>query len=548
MSESQANRPPQSQPPELDDQLQREVDEALGGQSVEELMSQSEGAAAPPTDPAANAPPSDQAESASSTDAAGTGDAAGAGEAEELPHEIRRGRISAVRGEDVFVELTGVDGKMQGIVPLAQFERSPRVGSIMDFVVERTDEKQGLIHLSREGAVSRATWDQLKHGAIVEARVTSTNKGGLELEMVGGIRAFMPASQIDTQHIEDLKALVGQKLEGAVQEIDRRSKKVLLSRRQVIEQRRRRARAKLLAELEVGQMRDGTVSSVVDFGAFVDLGGIDGLVHVSDLSHTHIDKPSDAVTAGQQVQVKVLKIDHEKERISLGLKQAQPDPWEGVENRYRVGDQVTGRVTRTANFGAFLELEPGIDALLPLSEMSWRRVTRAEQVVHVGDNVRAAVLNVDPAKRRISVSLKQAEGDPWLGAERSYEKGSVHTGKVLSTTDFGAFIELTPGVEGLVHISELSDKRVNKVEDVLKPGDEKGFRVLEVDEENRKLRLSLKQVERPQPSEASPGEAPAGEPQKPRAKRQSPKDLKGGMDNRGGVGKGLGGLSLDDFK
>ncbi|MFW6059697.1 MAG: S1 RNA-binding domain-containing protein, partial [Phycisphaeraceae bacterium] len=508
MSESQPNPPHQPRPANLDDeQLQREVDEALEGQSVEDLMQQSEQAEQSAQNQSAqdqSAPdqpaPTDQADSQTANQVDNqTGDAASAPTEEppEFHHDVRRGRISAIRGDDVFVDLVGVDGKMQGIVPLSQFERSPRIGSIMDFVVERTDEAQGLIYLSREGAVSRATWQQLKPGAIIEARVVATNKGGLELEMVGGIRAFMPASQIDIHHVDDLKSMIGQKLDGLVQEIHRRSKKVVLSRRAVIEQRQRRARMKLLAEIEEGQIREGKISSVVDFGAFVDLGGLDGLIHVSDLSYTHIDKPADVVTPGQDVHVKVLKIDREKERISLGLKQVQPDPWEGIEHRYQAGSQVPGKVTRTANFGAFVELEPGIEALLPLSEMSWRRITKAEQVVQQGDNIRAAVLNVDPAKRRISLSLKQAQGDPWVGTERKYEKGSVQPGKVLSTTDFGAFIELEPGVEGLVHISELSQQRVGQVTDVLKPGDENKFRVLEVDEENHKIRLSLKQVEHP---------------------------------------------------
>ena len=532
----------------LDADLEQEVNDALGGQSVEDLMREAE-------QPEATQAPGEEQAAASDT-AATSGDApetgpteaqGAAGEPEEVHHDIRRGRISAIRGDDVFVDLVGVDGKMQGIVPLTQFDRPPRVGSIMDFVVDRTDETQGLIYLSREGAVSHATWQQLQRGTVVEARVTSTNKGGLELEMVGGIRAFMPASQIDTQHIDDLKTMVGQKLEGAVQEIDRKSKKVVISRRQVIEQRQRRAKAKLLAELEEGQIRDGTVSNVVDFGAFVDLGGVDGLVHVKDLSYTHVNKPSEVLTAGQNVQVKVLKIDTEKERISLGLKQVQPDPWEGVETRYQTGAQVSGKVTRTANFGAFVELEPGIEALLPMSEMSWRRVTKPNEVVQEGDNIRAAVLNVDPAKRRISLSLKQAQGDPWVGAERKYEVQSVVEGKVHSTTDFGAFIELEPGVEGLVHISELSDRRVNQVTDVLNVGDQKRFRVLEVNEEQRKIRLSVKQVDKPmQPSEQAQHEA--AQPKQAPAKKAKPENLKGGMGDRGGVGKGLGGLSLDDLK
>lgn len=522
---SQSNPGPQDMSPSrVDADLQREIDEALQGQSVEELMEQ------------ASAPQQSQ-----------QGEEGGS--QKELHHEVRRGRIAAIRGEDVFVELTGEVGKMQGIVPVAQFDRPPRIGSVMDFVVDHIDEGQGLVFLSREGAVSRATWDQLQRGSAVEARVTATNKGGLELEMVGGIRAFMPASQIDLHHVEQLEDFVGQKLEGMVQEIDRKSKKVLLSRRQLLQQRREQQREKLIKELEVGQVREGTVSNIADFGAFVDLGGLDGLVHVSDMSYTHVTKPSEVVKTGQQVTVKVLKIDLENNRISLGLKQVEPDPWEGIEGRIRTGDQVEGKVVRTANFGAFVEIMPGIDALLPISEMSWRRVTKTEEVVKQGDNIRAAVISVDPAKRRISLSLKQAQGDPWVGAEHKFASGSVVDGKVLGTTDFGAFVELAPGVEGLVHISELADRRVGKVEDVVKPGDQRQFRVLEISEEDRKVRLSIKQVEKmAEANEASRDEiakhaSPAkAAPRKPRG------DLKGGMGGLGGMGKGLGGLSLDDLK
>ncbi|MFA9477865.1 S1 RNA-binding domain-containing protein [Phycisphaerales bacterium AB-hyl4] len=528
MSESNPSQP-EKNTPQLDDELQREIDAALGNQSMDDLLAEADNADAP--------------SDAGDQPAAAAGDAApSGGQPAEIHHEIRRGRIVAIRGEDVFVGLAGDAGKMQGIVPLVQFDRPPRIGSIMDFVVERTDEAQGLIYLSREGAISHATWEQLQRGAHVDGRVTATNKGGLELEMVGGIRAFMPASQIDLHHVDDLEAFVGQKLEASVQEIDRKSKKVLLSRRHLLQQRQEVEKKKTLATLEVGQTIEGKVSNIVDFGAFVDIGGVDGLIHVSDLSYTHVNKPSEVVQPGQAVTVKVLKIDAEKERISLGLKQVQPDPWEGIETRYQTGGQVEGKVVRTASFGAFVEVEPGIEALLPISEMSWKRIHNPEEVVKAGDNVRLAVLSVDPAKKRMSLSLKQATGDPWVGAERKFAANSLVEGKVLGTTDFGAFVELETGIEGLVHISELSDRRVGKVEDVLKVGDVKQFRVLDISEDDRKIRLSLKQVDKPEPEGASAAEI-AKHSQKP-AKKQSRKDLKGGMGSGGGMGMGLGDLKL----
>ncbi len=526
----EAAAPPQPAAPLTDTNaaLEQEIAQALGDQSIEQLMEQN----APPVEAPAPAPSADAAP-------------------KEFHAEMKRGRIAAIRGEDVFVELTG-EGKLQGVVPASQFDRSPRIGSIMDFVVDHVDEGQGLMYLSREGAVSRSTWEQLQQGAIVDARVVSTNKGGLELEMIGGIRAFMPASQVDTHHVKDLEAFVGQKIEGAVQQIDRKSKKVVLSRRQVLERRRAESRAKLMAELEVGQVRDGVVSSVVDFGAFVDLGGVDGLVHVTDLSYTHVNKPAEVVKAGQPVKVKVLKIDPEKDRISLGMKQVEPDPWDHAAEKYKVGDQVGGRIIRTANFGAFVELEPGVEGLLPLSEMSWQRIHKAEEVVKVGDTVRMQVLSIEPAKHRLSLSLKQAAGDPWVGAEVKYAKDSMVEATVKSITDFGAFVELEPGIEGLVHISEMSDRRIGRVEEVLSVGDVKQFRVIEISEDNRKVKLSLKS-----PGAAAGGGRDAHDAQGPaksslprKARHQKQGALKSGLGDVGnkGGGMGLGSLSLDDFK
>jgi len=414
-------------------------------------------------------------------------------------------------------------------------------------VVDHVEEDQGLIYLSREGAISRTTWDQLVKGTVVEARVTGTNKGGLELELVGNIRAFMPASQIDLHHVGELEPFVGQKLEAVVQEIDRKGRKVLLSRRTHLEQQRKRNRDKLLRELEVGQVREGTVSNVLDFGAFVDLGGVDGLVHVTDMSYGHVGKPADVVKTGQTVKVKVLKINAEKDRISLGMKQVEPSPWDAIDGAIKPGDTIEGTITRTAPFGAFVRVREGVEGLLPISEMAWKRIHKPEDVVQVGQTVRLAVLTVEPAKQRMSLSLKGATEDPWLGGERKYEADSWHEGTVVSITDFGAFVEFETGIEGLCHISELSEKRIGKVEEVLKVGDTKNFRVKEVDEEKRKLSVSLKK----RSAEEKRGETVALSPtdrSRPSVKRKPPKHLKSGLGNTGAMGTGLGGLSLDDFK
>lgn len=504
--------------PSAPEDIDAEVEAALGDQSIEQLM--------------------DQAEAEEQAKA----------EEEEAPvhHEIRRGRISAIRGEDVFIDVTGDTGKLQGVVPLQQFDRPPRLGSIMDFVVDHIDEAQGLMFLSREGAISRTTWDTLHKGSVVEARVTGHNKGGLELELVGNIRAFMPASQIDLHHVEDFEPLVGQKLEATVTEVDRKHKKVMLSRRAHLEHVRKTSKEKLLGTLEVGAVLDGKVSNIMDYGVFIDIGGVDGLCHVSDMSYQHVTKPADIVKQGDAVQVKVLKIDKDKGRIALGIKQVQPDPWDTATAGVSTGSEVTGTVTRTANFGAFITVGEGVEGLLPISEISWKRIGKCEDVISVGQSLRLKVLTFDPKKRKMSLSLKQLGGDPWADAVAKFAVDSWVQGKVVSTQDFGAFVELEEGVEGLVHISELADGRVKNVTDIVNVGDEKNFRIKNIDTDKRKLALSLRKDSSPRGGDRRGGK---GQEEvkifKTTARKQSRENLKGGMD-LGGMG--LGGLSMDDFK
>ncbi len=517
---------------ELDDVVQRELSEALNDESARQLLEQSLSAPAPVAEESA------------------PGAEAGSAEAQEeqsFELDVRRGRIVRIAGDDVFVELSGVSGKNQGLVPLPQFERPPRVGSIMDFVVERFDEAEGLYQLSREGAVGRTTWDHLYKGATVEARVVSTNKGGLELELVGSIRAFMPASQVDLHHTEDLTPFVGTKVHAQVIEIDRKGKRVLLSRRAQLVHEKQQASKKLWKELEIDQVRTGKVSRIVEYGAFIDLGGADGMVHISDMSYSHVKDVNEVLKVGQEVSVRILKLDAESGKIRLGLKQAAVDPWEGIEGRYAVGSTVPGCVLRLADFGAFVELEKGVEALLPVSELSWSRVHRPSEVLKEGDQIHLKVLSLDAQKRRMTLSLKQAAGDPWVGAEHKYAAQSVVEGKIVRTTEFGAFVELEAGVEGLVHISELAPRRVGSVEEVVKVGEVHKLRVLEVDEEQRRVKLSIKAVTAPAPPpevKQPIAVAPAKAPGKPAAKRQLRSDLKGGMGTSGALGMGLGDLRL----
>lgn len=435
------------------------------------------------------------------------------------------GTISGLTENDIFVQF-GV--KAQGVMPRGQFgKKEPlSIGRRVDCVVERYDNESGLLIVSRKGAVQRATWTNLTVGMLVEGRATGLIKGGLEVDLKG-VRAFMPTSQVDVMPMKDISTLLNQNVRCEVIELDRRSKSVIVSRRKVQEKEQAENRERLKAELEAGQTRKGVVRSITDFGAFVDLGGIDGLVHIRDLSWSMVDKVTDVLKAGQEVEVMVLRVDREKDRISLGLKQATPDPWKNVGNKYAVGTALKARVVRMADFGAFAELEPGIDGLIPISEMGWTRTRKTSDAVSVGSMVDCVVIRVEEDKRRIALSMKQAQTDPWGVVLDSYPVNSLVTGKITRLADFGAFVELTPGVEGMIHISELSDHRVKSCGEVVQPGQEVETRVLGVDRENRRISLSIKAVQAPAETEFEPVHADTSS--KPQKKRKKP--LRGGLSS-----------------
>ena len=438
---------------------------------------------------------------------------------------VRRGTVVAVHDGDVFIDLGEKD---QAVAPLAQFggkKAQLSVGQAVEVVVDRYDPDSGLLLCSREGAVRPADWKTIKRGMLVEGRVTGMNKGGLELS-VKAIHGFMPASQVAERSVKDISCYIGQVLCCEVISINRRDKSVTLSRRKVEERERAEALEKLLAELEVGQIREGVVSNLTDYGAFVDLGGVDGLVHISDLSYASVEKVSDVLTPGQTIEVKVLKIDRERERISLGVKQILPNPWSTVEEKYPVGTQLSVRITRLADFGAFASLEEGVDGLIPLSEMSWARVPNASAVVQVDQMVDVVVIRVEAKKHRIALSIKQAQPDPWAGVYDSFPANAVVDGKVTRLAGFGAFIELMPGVEGLAHISELSEQRIKNCGEVVQTGQEVKVRVLKVDPEQRRISLSLKMADA-EPSSAEFEEAAKVQPE-PKKKRKTP--LRGGLE------------------
>lgn len=447
----------------------------------------------------------------------------GAKGAIEAGHELI-GTVTGVTGDDVFLQF-GV--KTQGILPRNQFGKKEvvQIGRRVDVVVDRFDEGAGLLMVSRKGALQRATWTNLTRGMIVEGKVTGVIKGGLEVDLKG-IRAFMPGSQADVVPMKDISLLLNQIVRCEVMELDRRNKNVLLSRRKVQERELAEAREKLRAELAVGQVRPGVVRSITDFGAFVDLGGVDGLLHIRDLSWGTVEKVTDVLSTGQHVEVMILKIDTKRDRISLGLKQALPDPWVHVPEKYPVGTSLKVRVIRLADFGAFAELEPGVDGLIPLSEMGWSRVKHSADAVSPGSVVDCVVIRVEAEHHRIALSMKQAQADPWAGVFESFPVHSLVHGKVTRLADFGVFVEITPGVEGLIHISELSDRRVKSCSEVVEAGQEIETRVLGVDKDNRRISLSIKAVNAPTSTEAAAVAGPAT-PAKAAKKRKKP--LRGGL-------------------
>ncbi len=405
--------------------------------------------------------------------------------------QVRRGRVASVNKDDAFVDF---GGKSQGICSMLQFEAEPKVGEEYDFIVQRYDAAEGLLILARKGSTAtNVSWDNLEVGQIVEGTVTGTNKGGLELD-VKGMRAFMPAGQVEIFHVPDLTDFVGQKLQAEVTKFEPREKNMVLSRRNVLGRAREEAKVKLLTELEEGQIRRGTVRSVMDFGAFVDLGGVDGLLHVSEMTFRRgRQNATEFVKVGDVLDVKVTRIDKDTGKLSLSLKQALgTDPWADAATKYAPGTEVTGRIVKVESFGAFVEVGEGFEGLLPVSEMSYQRIRHPSDVVKEGDTVRLVVLSIDPAQRRVSFSLKQAGPDPWKTVAERYSQGMTVEATVTRLTDFGAFVELEPGLEGLVHVSELSNQRVRTPADVVKEGQTVAVRVMDVDGEGRRMSLSMR--------------------------------------------------------
>jgi small subunit ribosomal protein S1 len=438
--------------------------------------------------------------------------------------QVKRGRIVQIDRDDIFVDF---GGKSQGVVSRLQFleGEEPKVGDEMEFNVDKYDTREGLLLLSRKGATTVAsTWENLEVGQIVEATVTGSNKGGLELD-IKKMRAFMPAGQVELFHVPDFAGYVGQKMTVEVMQFDAAAKNLVVSRRNILEREKEEAKTKLLAELDEGQIRRGTVRNVMDFGAFVDLGGVDGLLHVSEMTFRRgRQNAGEFVKVGDVLDVKILKIDRETGKLSLSLKQARgTDPWADAATKYGVGTTSIGRVTRVESFGAFIEVEEGVEGLLPVSELSWQRIRHPSDVVKEGDTLKLVVLSIDPTARRISFSLKQAGPDPWSSVGDRYAVETNVTGKVTRVVDFGAFVELEPGLEGLIHISELSDKDVRSASHVVKIGQEVRVHILDIEKDARRMSLSLKRAAETEAVESAAA-ATAAAPKKKRPQ------LRGGLD------------------
>lgn len=437
------------------------------------------------------------------------------------------GTVVGIRDADVLVD---IGGKAEAFIALDEFDVPPQIGEAHQFVSQGFDRETGQMRLSLREAKAQARWDSLKVGDIVEARVTGQNIGGLELD-VKGIKAFMPKSQVDVARHENFTQFIGHKLDAEVTEIDRRGKRLLLSHRRILERRLAEQRDQVKGTLEVGQRLTGTVKRLTEFGAFVDIGGIDGLLHVSDISWARVNKPEDVLKVGEQLEVQILKFDPARDRISLGRKQLSADPWTVAAANYRVGEAVNGRVTKLMEFGAFCELEPGIEGLIPVSEITFaRRINHPREVLKEGDSVRVSIIATEPEKRKLTLSLKALMQDPWSNIAEKYSKDTVVSGMVMRTTNFGAFIQLEEGVEGLAHISELADKHVRTPTDVVKPGEVVQCRVLSVDPEQRRISLSLRQPPAERAAAAETGAA-EGAPDAPAAAAKSKKKrpLRGGL-------------------
>jgi small subunit ribosomal protein S1 len=414
--------------------------------------------------------------------------------------EIVRGIVIGVDEDFVTVD---IGYKSEGQIPAHQFrtkngDLSIKMGDEVDVLVERKGVEDGLLVLSKDRADKAKAWREAsqayREGELVEGQVVGKVKGGLSVDI--GITAFLPGSQVDIRPVRNLDRFIGQRLRFRVIKCNRKRNNVVLSRRSLLEEERRELRAETLKSLREGEMLEGVVKNITDYGAFVDLGGIDGLLHITDISWGRISHPSEKVSVGDRIRVKILHYDPETERVSLGLKQTVVDPWDHAQEAYPIGSRVKGTVVSITDYGAFVQLEEGIEGLVHISEMSWtKKLKHPSKVVMVGDTVEAVVLDIDPSKKRISLGMRQVEPNPWTVIESKYPVGSRISGKIKTITDFGVFVGFEEGIDGLIHVSEMSwTKKIRNPAEMFKKGEEIEAVVLSIDKENERFSLGLKQL------------------------------------------------------
>jgi len=413
-----------------------------------------------------------------------------------VPGTIVKGKIVAQFGNDVIVEL-GL--KSEGVVDASDFDSPDEIvpGKEIEVLLEEMDAENGII-LSKRKADRIRGWENIitnhKEGDVIKGMVTRRIKGGLLVDI--GVPVFLPASQVDIRKPGDISRFIGTQIDCKILKIDTENHNIVVSRRKLIEEERQQSKERILQEIAVGQIRKGVVKNIADFGVFVDLGGLDGLLHISDMSWGRISHPSEMVQLDQEIECMVIGVDKQTEKISLGLKQKNASPWESVETRYPVGKRVKGTVVNIMNYGAFIRLEDGIEGLVHISEMSWtKRIGHPGDVMNIGDEIEVMVLDVNKEKQEISLGLKQLETNPWSVAGQKYPAGTIVTAKVTSLTNYGAFVEIEPGIDGLIHISDLSwTKKFNHPGEAVQKGQELRCVVLEVDEEKHRISLGVKQL------------------------------------------------------
>ena len=416
-------------------------------------------------------------------------------------HEVIEGRVIKIKGGDVYVDF---GSKSDGVVPLSEFQDAAgiaavRPGDAIEVMVEGGYTAEGYVQLSHEKASRLKVWDDLERALTEEltisGRVLGRVKGGLSVDV--GVRAFMPGSQVDPRPIRSVDQFIGQDIPVKIVKLNRKRGNAVVSRKLAVQQDVDSRKSVTLGMIHEGATLTGTVKNLTEYGAFVDLGGIDGLLHVTDISWGRVAHPSEVLESGAEVTVKVLKFDPAKERVSLGIKQLTPDPWEGVADRISVGSRLLGRVATVTDYGAFVELEPGIEGLIHISEMTWsRRMKHPSKVVKPGDQVESVVLEINVHDRRISLGLKQLEANPWTTVEQRYSVGSVVEGRVRNMTEFGAFIEIEEGIDGLVHVSDLSwTKRVKHPSEILRKGSMVQAVILAIDAAHKRLSLGIRQLQ-----------------------------------------------------